>query len=128
MKKYFFGILSLLFLASCEKGTSIVYEIQNTSTKPINIKTHYNWFSTGTETKLIAPGQSAIVLYLDKQGYFNDSFECGQNIDSIFVSRDDTLILNLDLTSKSNWIQDSFEQSSGDVHNCICELKESHFE
>lgn len=126
--KNFLILISSISLIACEKGTTFQYEVSNNTDKAIEVKIQNN-FTAGLETTSIAAGESKTVLFLDQQGLFDDNFKCGQLLDSVWItSNDTTRYIGEDLSQNQGWTLSESSNSGGDTKDCECRIEQNDFE
>lgn len=105
-KSYIFFFIGMIFLFSCEGGTTFSKIINNKSTETISVKTIT--LVGGDQTLIISPNESkTIFFYDDERGFVDDSYNCIQEFDSIEIgiSNNKTLVKNI--LQSDNWERES---------------------
>jgi len=99
-------LVVVVFLTSCEGGTTFTKTIENKTSETITVKL----FTTlGTNDPVsLSPNETKLVFWDDQMGRFaGNSYTCTTGIDSIQVSITNGKTLIKDIMNPNNWIRES---------------------
>lgn len=104
MKKILQGIIVILALSGCKKGTTITYHVINNSGEQVSIVSYYNYNSRGQEATVINNGDERDIMILSKpDGSFDRNYKACQGIDSITGISSSGKIMVKDLMNPNSW-------------------------
>lgn len=112
--------LLLIFLSSCEGGTTYTKTIENNSSETLTVNGYSVYWGNNS---IIVGSDKTKDIWIDSQlgSFVNDSYQCTQGIDSIEVDVTDNKTLVLDVLDNNNWIRESSGGRKSSV-NCILEI------
>ncbi|MGB0863131.1 MAG: hypothetical protein ACPG19_01880 [Saprospiraceae bacterium] len=103
--RYLF-IISIVFIYSCEGGTTFSKIVDNKSTETITIKMTTSF--GGEQEHTIAPNETKTIYLYDVERLFaDDTYNCIEEFDSVKIEISNNKTLEKDFFNDNNWENES---------------------
>lgn len=116
MRKILPLLIAVLFVAACNKGTTITYKVINNTGEQLTIVSYYSHYTQGKQSTVINNGDTRDIMILSTaDDKFEEGYTAGTGIDSVTGSTNTGKILTKNLALQNSWNRSSNKKQG--LHN-----------
>ncbi|MEE4176319.1 MAG: hypothetical protein V2I46_02295 [Bacteroides sp.] len=122
----FVAIALMLFLGSCEGGTTFTKTLDNRSSEDITVKLYTHFGESSPVT--VNSNEKKEIYWDDRMGHFVDeTYTCTQIIDSVAIRVTNDKVLVIDFLDPANWTRESRDGRNA-REDCTFVVTDEHLE